>query len=391
MKRLFVFFLALVCAAGSVFAQEETDISRNRSKYANNQFSEDDKYTVEQPYQTVTVEPVCSSNSIKNVIVMIGDGMGVEQVSCGWVLNGGHLNLDNFKVTGFSRTYATNRLVTDSCAGGSALATGVKTQYYYMGVDPDGNPVPSLLHYAQWKGKKTGVAVTCRINDATPLDFVGHSLDRDLEYENAAQFVYSGVDFLAGGGIQFWQNREDGRDLVQEMKDLGYTFVDNLESLNAVQEGRVLGLFAPLEMEPALDRGPVLEDCATKALELLDNENGFFLMLEGSSIDDWCHRQKVGFMAEEFFDFDRTIGKVLKWAEKDGHTLVIVTADHATGGLTLLDGSLEERTVKVHFSTKGHNGILVPVFAYGPHAEEFTGVFENAELSQKIRSLMLAN
>ena len=369
-------------------AYNKADISRNRSKYADNQFSDDEQYTVAEPYQTVSVKPVPADNSIKNVIVMIGDGMGVEQVSCGWVLNGGHLNLDNFPVTGYSRTYATNRLITDSCAGGSAIATGVKTQYYYMGVDAEGNPVPSVLHDAQKKGMKTGVAVTCRINDATPLDFVGHSLDRDDEEVNAAQYVNSGVDFLAGGGMQFWRNRSDGRDLVKEMTDQGYIFVDSRERLNQVQKGRVLGLFAPLEMEPALDRGPVLEDCATKALELLDNEKGFFLMIEGSSIDDWCHRQKVGYMAEELFDFDRTIGKVLQWAEKDAHTLVVVTADHATGGLTLLGGSLEERTVKVNFSTKGHNGILVPVFAYGPHAEEFSGVYENAELAARIRRLM---
>ena len=364
------------------------DISRNRSKYADNQFSDDDQYTVLEPYETVSVKQVPSDNTIKNVIFMIGDGMGLEQISCGWVLNGGHLNLDNFAVTGLSRTYATNRLITDSCAGGSALATGVKTQYYYMGVDPEGNPVPSLLHLAQEQGKKTGVAVTCRINDATPLDFVGHSLDRDEEEINAAQYVNSGVDFLTGGGMQFWQNRSDGRDLVKEMTDQGYTFVDSRERLNQVKKGRVLGLFAPLEMDPALDRGPVLEDCATKAIELLDNEKGFFLMIEGSSIDDWCHRQKVGYMAEELFDFDRTIGKVLQWAEKDGHTLVVVTADHNTGGLTLLGGSLEERTVKVHFSTKGHNGIMVPVFAYGPHAEEFTGIHENEEVSRIIRKLM---
>ena len=384
MKKFVLLFLAFGVAA-SAFAQE--DISRAMSKYANNQFSDDDQYTVAEPYETVSVKQT-RSRRIKNIIVMIGDGMGLEQVSCGWVLNGGHLNLDNFIYTGLSRTYATDRLVTDSCAGGSALATGVKTRYYYMGVDPDGNPVQSALHRAQEKGMKTGVAVTCRINDATPLDFVGHSLDRDDEEVNAAQYVDSNVDFLTGGGIRFWQNRADGRDLVQEMKDKGYTFVDNREDLNKVHEGRVLGLFAPLEMEPALDRGPVLEDCAMKAIELLDNKKGFFLMIEGSSIDDWCHKKKVGYMAEELFDFDRTIGKVLEWAEKDGHTLVVVTADHATGGLTLLDGSLPDRSVKVNFSTKGHNGILVPVYAYGPHAEEFVGIHENAEIGQIIRALL---
>ena len=384
MKKFFLLFLAFGVAA-SAFAQE--DISRAMSKYANNQFSEDDQYTVTEPYETVSVKQT-RSKRIKNIIVMIGDGMGLEQVSCGWVLNGGHLNLDNFIYTGFSRTYATDRLITDSCAGGSALATGVKTKYYYMGVDPEGNPVQSALHRAQEKGMKTGVAVTCRINDATPLDFVGHSLDRDDEEVNAAQYVGSNVDFLTGGGIRFWQNRTDGRDLVQEMVAKGYTFVDNREDLNKVHEGRVLGLFAPLEMEPALDRGPVLEDCAMKAIELLDNKKGFFLMIEGSSIDDWCHKKKVGYMAEELFDFDRTIGKVLEWAEKDGHTLVVVTADHATGGLTLLDGSLPDRSVKVNFSTKGHNGILVPVYAYGPGAEKFVGIHENAEIGQILRKLL---
>ena len=385
MKKIVVFlFAAALCTLASA---QGVDQGRDLSKYADDKFGLDDQYTVTTPYPTITLGPV-RSNRIKNVIVMIGDGMGVEQVACGWVLNGGSLNMEQCPVTGFSRTYAVDQLITDSCAGGSALATGVKTNYGFMACDPDGNPVPSLLRDAQEKGMKTGVAVTCRINDATPIDFVGHSTDRHDEAGIAAQYVDSGVDFLTGGGIQFWQNREDGRDLVKEMTDKGYTFVDNLEDLNKVHEGRVLGLFAPLEMEPALDRGPVLEDCAMKAIELLDNRKGFFLMIEGSSIDDWCHRHKVGYMAEELFDFDRTVGKVLKWAEQDGHTLVIITADHATGGLTLINGSLSERTVKVHFSTKGHNGILVPVYAYGPHAEEFEGVHENAEVAGIIRRLM---
>jgi alkaline phosphatase len=121
---------------------------------------------------------------------------------------------------------------------------------------------------------------------------------------------------------------------------------------------------------------------------MLDNKKGFFLMVEGSQIDDWCHRNKVGYMCEELFDFDKVIGAVLEWAEKDGHTLVLVTADHNTGGLTLLKGSLEERTVKVHFSTSGHDGIVVPVFAYGPHAEDFEGVMENSEVGEKVRQLL---
>ena len=371
----------------SVCAQAQTDTGRDLSKYADDKFRDDDKYHVETPYETVKVSQP-KSKKIKNIILMIGDGMCMETVTVGWTLNGGHLNLDNFPVAGYSRTYCVDRLITDSCAGGTALSSGEKTKYGYIGQDKDGKPFVTLLHRAQQKGMRTGVAVTCRINDATPADFVCHAPDRHLEAEIAAQFVDSGVDFITGGGRKFWDEREDGRNLIEEMKGKGYTFVDTQEDLMKVKQGPLVGLFAPLDMDPVLDRGPVLPNCTDKALELLDNKKGFFLMIEGSQIDDWAHRNKVGHMAEELFDFDKCIGKVLEFAEKDGHTLVIVTADHGTGGVTLVGGSLEDRSVKVHFSTKGHHGIVVPVFAYGPHAEDFVGVYENAELAQKIYKLM---
>ena len=371
----------------SVSAGAQTDPGRDLSKYADDKFRDDDKYTVAVPYETVTVKQP-KSKRIKNIIVMIGDGMGLEQISVGWTLNGGRLNLDNFPVAGYSRTYCTDKLITDSCAGGTAISSGAKTKYGYIGQDPEGKPFVTLLHRAQQKGMRTGLAVTCRINDATPADFVNHAPDRHMEAELAAQYVDSGVDFNTGGGRQFWDQRDDGRNLIEEMKAKGYTFVDTQEDLMKVEKGPMVGLFGPLDLDPVLDRGPVLPNCTEKALELLNNRKGFFLMIEGSQIDDWAHRNKVGYMAEELFDFDKCIGKVLEFAEKDGHTLVIVTADHATGGLTLVGGSLEDRSVKVHFSTKGHNGIIVPVFAYGPHAEDFVGVYENAELSQKIFKLL---
>ena len=385
MKRAAV--LIWLVLGSSICAWAQVDTGRDLSKYADDKFREDDKYHVETPYQTVIVKQP-KSRKIKNVIFMIGDGMSMEAVSVGWTLNGGHLNMDNFPVAGYSRTYCADKLITDSCAGGAALAGGEKTKYGFIGQDADGKPFYTLLHQAQAKGKKTGLVVTCRINDATPADFVCHSSDRHLEAEIAEQYVDSGVDFIVGGGRQFWDEREDGRNLINEMKARGYNFVEKREDLAKVHSGKLLGLFAPLDMDPVLDRGPVLEDATMKAIELLDNKKGFFLMVEGSQIDDWAHRQKVGYMAEELFDFDKTIGKVLEWAEKDGHTLVVVTADHGTGGITLIDGSLEDRTVNVHFSTKGHHGIVVPVFAWGPHAEDFGGVMENAELSDRIRKLI---
>lgn len=384
MKR-FTLIISTILLAGALLAQEAP--TRALSMYAHDQFNLDDQYTVEKPYQTVYVNQP-DGNDVKNVILMIGDGMGLEMVSCGWVLNGGRLNMDNCRYTGLSRTYATDELITDSSAGGTGLAIGQKTKYGYIGINAEQEPVASVLKVAQDLGKRTGVTVTCRINDATPADFCCHSAVRSDEAGIAAQYVDSGVDFISGGGTRFWTERTDGRNLVEEMKGKGYSFVSRREDIGKVKEGKFLGLFAPLEMEPALDRGPVLEETSMKAIELLDNEKGFFLMIEGSCIDDWCHNHKIGYAAEELFDFDRTVGKVLEWAAKDGHTLVVITADHATGGLTLIDGSLAERNVKVHFSTEGHNGIAVPVFAFGPHAEDFVGFYENADLSNKIRALL---
>ena len=362
-------------------------LDRNRSKYATNTFRKDDRYTALDPYETVSVKQPRGSK-VKNVIFMIGDGMGPGEVSVGWVANGGALNMTGMPYAGYSNTTCADRLITDSCAGGTALACGEKTKYGYIGLDKDGNPMESTLQWAKSCGWKTGVAVTCRINDATPADFCVHAPSRKDEEGIAAQYVDSNVDFISGGGLHFWTSRTDGRNLVEEMKAKGYTYVDKLEDIAGAEGDKFLGLYGEYDLEPSLDRGPILLESTMKAIQMLDNRKGFFLMVEGSQIDDYAHRNKVGQMCEELFDFDKTVGEVLKWAERDGRTLVIVTADHCTGGLTLLKGSIEEHTVRVNFSTGGHDGIVVPVFAYGPHAADFAGVHQNAEIAQLVRKLI---
>ena len=387
MKRTLCILLSFT--ALTLNAQTPESLDRDQSKYATYSFSNDDKYKVETPYQTVSVSQP-KGKKIKNVIFMIGDGTGLSQWSVGWVANGGALNIDNMPVAGYSNTTCTNKLVTDSCAGGTALAIGEKTKYGYIGVNGDGEPVESALQYAKRaKGMKTGVTVTCRINDATPADFCIHGTSRKDEEGLAAQYVDADVDFISGGGTHFWNQRSDGRNLIEEMKAKGYTYVDKLEDIAAAPGDKFLGLYDEYDLKPALDRGPILMESTMKAIRMLDNKKGFFLMVEGSQIDDWCHRNKVGYVCEELFDFDKVIGAVLQWAEKDGQTLVVVTGDHNTGGLTLLKGSIEDREVKVHFSTSGHDGILLPVFAYGPGAEAFAGVHQNAEIAQIVKKLMM--
>ena len=384
MKR---FLISIVLLLGSAIMTFSQVLDRDRSKYAVNNFAEDDKYTMLQPYETVSVkEP--KGRKVKNIIFMIGDGMGLEQISAAWVCNGGKLNLDNFTNVGIQRTYSANKLVTDSAAAGTALATGHKTDNGMISMTPDTVAVKSLAEEAMEKGKRTGAAVTCRVNDATPAVFFSHSASRKNQEDIVEQMAGSGVYFLSGGGTKFWRDREDGKDISEDVKARGYSYVETKEDLMAVENGPVIALMDTYELKPSLDRGDILPASVTKALELLDNRKGFFLMIEGSMIDDGGHDNKAGHTMEEIFDFDRTLGIVLEWAAKDGQTLVIVTADHATGGMTLLSGSIDEKRIRVNYSTTGHNGIALPVFAWGPHSEDFVGIYENTELSDRIRALI---
>ncbi len=383
MKRILLTWLFL--ATGIMSVAQVAD--RDRSKYAVNNFADDDKYVMLNPYETVKVQEP-KGKKVKNIIFMIGDGMGYEQISAAWVCNGGKLNFDNLSKTGIQRTYSANKLVTDSAAAGTALATGHKTNNGMVAMNADTVSVKSLAEEAMEKGKRTGLAVTCRVNDATPAVFLSHSEARKNQEDIVEQMAKSGVYFLSGGGYRYWRKRDDGKDITEVVKAKGYSYVETKEDLMAIKEGPVVALMDSYELKPALDRGDILPASVTKALELLDNKKGFFLMIEGSMIDDGGHDNKAGHTMEEIFDFDRTLGIVLEWAEKDGETLVIVTGDHATGGMTLLSGSIEEKRIRVNFSTTGHNGIFLPVFAWGPHSEDFVGVYENTELSDKIRALI---
>ena len=386
-KLLFITALTFSCLT-SAMAQTLDPDSRDKSRYAVTNFENDDLYTAVQIHEPVSVkEP--SGKKVKNIIFMIGDGMGLEQLSTAWIVNNRHLNItDNFSNIGIQWTYSASKLVTDSAAAGTALATGSKTRNGAIAVNTDNEVLETLSEYAKSKGKKTGTSVVCRVCDATPAVFSTHAPNRDSLYNIMAQFVDSKLDFLFGGGLKWWEDRPDGRNLTAEAEAIGYTFVKDIESLKAVENGPVIALTAYKELPPALDRGTEHQESVKKALELLDNKNGFFLMVEGSCIDDWCHANKVGYAVEEILDFDRTVGTVLEWAAQDGETLVIVTADHSTGAMTLCGGKVAEQSVAVNFANTGHNGVALPVYAWGPHAEDFVGIYENAELSQRIKALI---
>ena len=342
-------------------------------------------FLMPRPYAVEKIAGQAKHVRPKNIILMVGDGMSLAAMYTAWAANRGHLNIENCQYVGLCKTYSADRLLTDSAAGGTAFATGRKTNNGSVGVDAGGKPQASILEIARRHGLSTGLIATCNILDATPAVFVAKTGDRDQWDEIALHYVASDVDFVCGGGWKYFRNGRDGRDLTKELAGKGYQLPRTVEELEKTSEGRVFALIADDNLPELKKRGDALPRAATKAIELLSrNERGFFLMIEGSMIDDGGHDNKLGLLMDEFHDFDRTVGIALKWAAKDGETLVVVTADHETGGWTLLGGDIASGKVMGKFATGDHSGVMVPVYSFGPKAENFSGIFENSDLFGKM-------
>jgi alkaline phosphatase len=337
----------------------------------------------------ILIGSLSAAKNPKNVIFLIGDGMGMAQVYAAMVKNGNKLEMERCKHVGYSKTYCSNRFVTDSGAGGTALATGVKTNYGMIGMSPDSVAVETILEQADRNGLATGMVVTCAITYVTPATFIAHQVHRSMYEEVAADFLKTDIDVFIGGGRKYFESRKDGRNLIEELRDKQYQIAFDMDEVKKNNSGKLAGLIHENQLPPMPERGDMLPDATDVAIKILNkNKKGFFLMIEGSQIDWAGHSNDINSIIQETLDFDKAVGRALDFAEKDGETLVIITADHETGGLTLIDGSIEKRKVKAKFSTKGHSGIPVPVFSYGPGAEEFMGFMENSDFKDKIAKLL---
>ena len=326
----------------------------------------------------------------KNIILLIGDGMGVTQVFSGITANGGALNLMNMKSIGFSKTQSANNYITDSAAGGTALACGVKTYNGAIGVDKDGNKATSILELGEQNGKATGLVSTSAITHATPASFIAHVASRSSYEDIALDFLKTQVDVFIGGGMKHFSERKDGKNLIAELEAKNYRVFNNLEEAASVNSGNLAVLTAPEHNDVATKRELKLDLATEKAIKVLDNnkgKEGFFLMVEGSQIDWGGHQNDAGYVVTEMLDFDRAIAKALEFAVKDRNTLVIVTADHETGGMSLVGGDIKKGSVKTNFGSSDHTAVMVPVFAFGPGAQEFQGIYENVEVFNKMKSL----
>ena len=329
----------------------------------------------------------------KNIILLIGDGMGLTQVSTSFYFKSEEPHFARFKKIGFINTSSSSHKITDSAAGATAFSAGVKTFNRAIGVDSTKKSIPTILEIAEDKGLATGVIATSSITHATPASFYAHVPSRYMQEEIAEYLTDSGVDFFAGGGKKFFLDREDSVNYVDKLTENGFQM--NTEELAAPESfdinQRYGYLLAADGMPRMLDgRGDFLLDATNMGLNYLSQKKeGFFLMVEGSQIDWGGHANNADYIVTEVLDFDKTIGLALDFAMKDKETLVIVTADHETGGFALSSGKDAEGKDDYHiingtFSTGGHTTTLIPVFAYGPGADKFAGIYQNNEIFHKM-------
>lgn len=335
-----------------------------------------------------------------NIILCIGDGMGINQIALARQAAAGaagRLWMERMPYTALVSTHNVRGEVTDSAAAITAILCSIKTRNDRLGQDEKGVNWISLPQRLQSEGCRLGVVATSTITHATPAGMAAHIHNRDLEARIAEQMFNARIDVMLGGGRKYWLPdsepeglRTDRRHLLAEAQQAGYTLVRNRQHLQAVEQGRVLGLFQA-DALTTLPPEPSLQEMTQAALRILTNskpEKPFFLLIEGSQIDWACHANQEKVCIRQTLLFDLAVREALNYAAADKQTLVLVTADHETGELTLSGGSLKPNLMKARWSSKNHSAAQVPLFAFGPGAEQFTGVLDNTEISRRIAQLL---
>lgn len=293
----------------------------------------------------------------KNVILLIPDGMAPDATALArWYQGGTPLALDEM-ASGLVRTHSADAAIADSAPAGTAFATGHKSHTGYVGVLPDvadmpgqtaiaaedaKKPVASVLEAAKLAGKATGIIATSEIMHATPADFSAHYPDRSNYDALSEQQVYNGIDVVLGGGSLYFtpEGRKDGEDLVQAIKSAGYHYVTTPAELKASNSNKLWGLFAPKALDYDMDRDPAeqpsLADMTKKAIDVLSrDEDGFFLMVEGSKVDWAAHANDPTGIISDVLAFDEAVETALSFAKQDRNTVVLAVTDHGNGGLTI--------------------------------------------------------
>ncbi|MDO8367034.1 MAG: alkaline phosphatase [Saprospiraceae bacterium] len=339
------------------------------------------------------LQAVKFSERPKNIIFLIGDGMGAAQVSAHIYWMGvGKTVFEKFPVVGFHKSHAYDYRVTDSAAGATAFACGQKTTLGAIGVlPPDERPCPTILEDLDRQGFATGMVTTCTATHATPACFISHSELRAFTEDIALDYLRTPFDCLIAGGENMFGLRPDKINLLDSLRARGYVVRRGIGFNDLPLDGSRPFVNFTNEMEPpTASAGREYLPRATRlACNFLQkrSEKGFFLMVEGSQIDWASHTNDRNWLRAEMADFDKTVRAALEFAASNGETLVVVTGDHECGGLALNQTELRKQ-FKPEFTSKVHTAAMVPVYAFGPQAESFSGIYENTEIYFKMRAAL---
>ena len=351
----------------------------------------------------IPFEPMFSADKapkdekVKNVILIIGDGMGLGACSS-WMIDQNYAPtcFDRAQFVGVSKTYSANNRVTDSAASGTAMATGHKTNNSMLGMLPDGSKPSSIAELAKEKGLSTGIVVTSYVLDATPGAFFAHVKNRGDRKGIIEDLFKMRPDVLVGGGRKYFvEEKYVPENMIDKAVEAGFTYVSSPEEFYVTDKTPILGLFSDESYPMAIERDTdFLTDATLHTLDILGkNKKGFFAMIEGSHIDHAAHANNTEQLTWEMEEFDKMVNAAFDYADTHKGTLVVITADHETGGVTLLSGSKDftkgESGIEVKYSTTGHSASPVPIFAYGASAWRFGQVMENTEIFARIKALLI--
>ena len=343
-------------------------------------------------FKLLTAQPV----KPKNIIILIGDGMGINYVGASLLLDK-RSPFKEFKSIGLSITCSADKLITDSAAGATAIATGYLTNNKYVSVDPNNKSLYTIFEHAEKLGLSKGIVVTSSVSHATPAAFIAHTNDRHDQNFIASQMVDQNIDVVIGGGLKYFlpQNlsgdRTDSLNLTDKLINKDYSLVRNYEELTKIPDS-VKQLYAIFEMDglpEALKRSYTLGDLTKSAINHLKyNETGFILLIEGSQIDWAGHDHKSNELLAEMNDFSIALSEVISFAKSDGNTLVVVTSDHETGGMSITKGSSDAKDIELSYTTTGHTPSPVGIFAYGPGEEKFSGIMFINQIGRELFYLL---
>lgn len=395
MKKLLSVLLALsmVCSFAACSSSESSQTSATTASSQTETVAETGSPTEKLEWIDYAEYNLEEDVPAKNVILMIGDGMGKEIIKGSEVVKGDKLVMSGMKYSTTVTTYSQsvtngNAEYTDSAAAATAISTGVKTLNGYIGLDSKEEKLETICEYAQSLDMETGLVARQVVSHATPAGMVAHNSSRSNYQQILREMINANVNVMFGGGSQYYQSPK----VQKAIDENGYKYISSEEELNALskEDDKVLGMFAYDNIGSA-EKTPSLMNMTSKALDMLDNDKGFFLMVEGSNIDSYEHNQNMEQVLGQMQGFDQTVDYVLRWAQEHPGTLVIVTADHETGGVTLPDNPKPEDINDSCFTSDGkHTNADVWLFASGAQSKGLceNDVIDNTDIAKYMRKVL---